>query len=120
MLGDVSPALLPEAVQQALVDAVEQDGLGLVVQCGTRHMPWDFAAGPLAEILPMHFDATSAATAAAGPPPDESRGSAVSHGLPAPAFAPFRMVVTPAGARASGLCDQRQSDAGSRNLEPDA
>ena len=34
--------------QKALVEAVENDGLGLIVQCGTRHMPWDFVGGPLA------------------------------------------------------------------------
>ncbi len=81
MLGDISPALLPDAQQTALVEAIQQDGLGLIVQCGPRHMPWDFAGGPLAEILPMRFDALSA-----------------TRGQQAHAFAPFRMLVTPTGA----------------------
>jgi hypothetical protein len=85
MLGDISPALLPDGEQTALVEAIQQDGLGLIVQCGSRHMPWDFAGGPLANILPMRFDATSASASA-------------TKGLSAPAFAPFRMLVTPAGA----------------------
>jgi hypothetical protein len=95
MLGDISPTLLPEAEQKALVAAVEDDGLGLIVQCGTRHMPWDFAGGPLAAILPMTFDAAPASQGAAA---DDANPDGVLHGLQAPAFAPFRMIVTPTGA----------------------
>ena len=51
------PRCSPKREQKALVEAVENDGLGLIVQCGNRHMPWDFVGGPLAAILPMTFDA---------------------------------------------------------------
>jgi hypothetical protein len=99
MLGDISPTLLPEEQQKALVEAVEDDGLGLIVQCGPRHMPWDFVGGPLAAILPMTFDATPARQAAAPPPADDADSPQPTlHGLQAPAFAPFRMIVTPTGA----------------------
>ncbi|HTU24965.1 MAG TPA: hypothetical protein VMF30_06185 [Pirellulales bacterium] len=103
LLGDVSPRLLPPGEQRALVKAVEEDGLGLVVQCGTRHMPWDFVGSPLAAILPMTFDAASPVSSDPGADPaaspsDGAAPSGVTHGLPAPIFAPFRMLVTPAGA----------------------
>ncbi|HEY1784640.1 MAG TPA: hypothetical protein VGG30_03795, partial [Pirellulales bacterium] len=97
MLGDISPTLLPEAQQKALVQAVEEDGLGLIVQCGNRHMPWDFVGGPLAAILPMTFDPTAGKTVAA-PAADDATAQPALHGLQAPAFAPFRMIVTPTGA----------------------
>jgi hypothetical protein len=96
LLGDISPTLLPEAEQKALVAAVENDGLGLIVQCGNRHMPWDFVGGPLAAILPMTFDAVPAKQAEA--PADNTIPVEALRGLQAPAFAPFRMIVTPTGA----------------------
>ncbi len=104
MLGDVSPNMLPEDVQKALVTAVEDDGLGVIIQCGSRHMPWDFKNSPLATILAMTYDATPAKQAGGAKPAGEEKQSPDDesnvklYGLEAPAFAPFRMIVTPAGA----------------------
>ncbi len=53
LLGDVSPALLPGRFQEQLLRAVEEEGLGLVVQAGTVSMPMAFADGPLAKLMPM-------------------------------------------------------------------
>ena len=79
LLGDISPDLLPERVARQLVRAVEEDGLGLIVQAGVMSMPHRFGNHPLAGLLPVE--------------PDSDRA-----GLDAPAFAPFRMRVTAAGA----------------------
>jgi hypothetical protein len=97
LLGDISPALLPDEQQKALVAAIENDGLGLIIQCGNRHMPWDFAGGPLAAILPMTFD-TPARQPAEPSSSEDAPAQSILHGLLAPAFAPFRMIVTPTGA----------------------
>ncbi len=98
MLGDISPTLLPEVEQKALVEAVQDDGLGLIVQCGSRHMPWDFVGGPLAAILPMTFFAGPPRQAGGTSPPGDANSASTLHGWQAPAFAPFRMIVTPTGA----------------------
>jgi hypothetical protein len=67
------------------------------VQCGPRHMPWDFAGGPLADVLPMRFDPTGARTTEEASVQAAGLAGAT-HGLQAPAFGPFRMLVTPSGA----------------------
>lgn len=84
MLGDVSRAMLTDTVIAALVEAVEEEGVGLLVQAGTEHMPHAFADTSLAELLPLRFSA-AASTAQRG-------------GVEADAFAPFRMTVTATGA----------------------
>ena len=61
-------------------------------------MPWDFVGGPLAAILPMTFDASPAKQAEAASQNGDAKSDATLHGLQAPAFAPFRMIVTPTGA----------------------
>ncbi|MBI1367716.1 MAG: hypothetical protein GC162_03590 [Planctomycetes bacterium] len=87
MLGDISPAMLPPTLQEALVKAVEDEGVGLIVQAGTEHMPIDFLDAPLGKLLPMKFEVR----------PSESEAGVMTAGAEAPAFAPFRMTVTPAG-----------------------
>jgi hypothetical protein len=91
MLGDVSPALLPIEQQRLLVQAVEEEGLGLIIQCGSQHMPWDYLDAPLAQLLPLKYDRPQPRAAAAGL-------LAPVGGEQAPAFAPFRMAVTGSGA----------------------
>ncbi|MCK4293055.1 MAG: hypothetical protein KAY65_07645 [Planctomycetes bacterium] len=85
MLGDITPRLLPEALQRELALAVERDGVGLIVQAGPQAMPHAFADGPLAGLLPVKF--------ATG----KVESSAKSDGIEAPAFAPFQMTVTSQG-----------------------
>jgi len=86
MLGDITPAQLPPRLQEELARAVEEDGLGLIVRAGPHAMPHAFAGGPLVRLLPVKLE--SGGTAGSAPA-----------GMEAPAFAPFRMVVTASGAR---------------------
>ncbi|NQT93905.1 MAG: hypothetical protein HQ559_14185 [Lentisphaerae bacterium] len=78
MIGDVSPAFLTPRHQEQLAAAVTDHGVGLIVQAGTVHMPHDYADGPLAQQLPVVVTRHPV-------------------GRTAPAFAPFRMSVTPSG-----------------------
>lgn len=81
MLGDISPEMLPRAVQEQLVQAISEEGVGLIVQAGFQHMPHAFVAGddaPLISALPLTMSA--------------------SPGRDAPAHAPFTMLVTASGA----------------------
>lgn len=78
ILGDVSPAFLTARLQEQLAKAVNELGVGLVVQAGPAHMPHAFAGGPLAGTLPVIVNRRPA-------------------GRDAPAFAPFRMSLTAAG-----------------------
>lgn len=80
MLGDVSPQVLTAHHQAQLLKAVEEEGVGLIVQAGPAHMPHAFAEGPLGARLPVRV------SAAEGPA-----------GLSAPGFAPFRMQVEAPG-----------------------
>jgi hypothetical protein len=89
ILGDVSPALLPPQMQEALAKAVEEDGVGLVIQCGTQFMPQAFLDGPLGRLLPVKFDGEKRGG-------DEAK-AAGGGGIDAPSFAPFKMTVTPTG-----------------------
>ena len=61
------------------------------MQCGSQHMPWDFLDAPLAQLLPLTYERPKPPAAVAGP-------LAPRGGVQAPAFAPFRMAVTSAGA----------------------
>ncbi|MBE3132450.1 MAG: hypothetical protein IMZ55_03180, partial [Acidobacteria bacterium] len=85
VLGDVTPDLLPGRLQQQIARAVEEDGLGLIVQAGPRAMPHAFADGPLAKLLPVRI--VRGDGVAAGDQP----------GMEAPPFAPFVMQVTAPG-----------------------
>lgn len=78
MVGDVSEHLLTAQAQATLKQAVEDEGVGLIVQAGPEHMPHEFADGPLAELLPLKVTEQA--------------------GVEAPAFSPFRMTVTATGA----------------------
>lgn len=92
ILGDISPALLPLKAQEQLAKAVEEEGLGLIIQAGAQHMPHAFLQGPLGRLLPVKINvgpqSESGPIMQATPLP----------GLEAPAFAPFRMKVTAPGA----------------------
>ncbi|MCX5659106.1 MAG: hypothetical protein NTW19_05205 [Planctomycetota bacterium] len=92
ILGDISPALLPPKLQEQLAKAVEEDGLGLIIQAGVQHMPQEFYRGPLGRLLPVKLEFA----------PDAATGniaqSAPLPGIEAPAFAPYRMKVTATGA----------------------
>ena len=103
ILGDVSPKLLTPKLQQQLLLAVEEEGLGIIVQAGTQHMPnayWGDHEHGLARLLPvtmaLHQDAEPADTT-----PDRATAASSAKpraGIHAPAFAPFQMHVTALGA----------------------
>ena len=86
ILGDISPAMLPQRLQQQLARAVADFGVGLIVQAGPMHMPHHFASGPVGDLLPLQFAADDGTS-----PQDKS-------GLQAQVFAPFHMKVTSTGA----------------------
>lgn len=83
LVGDVPAALLDADRQRALVQAVEQRGVGVVFQPGGAHLPREYLAAPLAELFPVEVDA------AAG------EGSGV---VEAPDYQPLAMAVTARGA----------------------
>jgi len=83
VLGDVPAALLDAGRQEAIVEAVTQHGVGLVLQPGADHLPRDYSAAPLAELFPVTIDFAAAA------------GAAI---VEADAFDPLRMRVTARGA----------------------
>lgn len=99
-IGDISPSLLPPRLQEQLAKAVEEEGLGLIVQAGSQSMPRDFAGGPLARLLPVRID-TRVADSETVMLVGVSKSGPVTRrvtGIEAPAFAPFRMTVTATGA----------------------
>lgn len=83
LLGDVPATLLDQRCQQALVEAVESRGVGVVFQPGGEHLPQDYAGAPLAALFPVEID-----VAAGG-------GSGV---IEAPDFEPLALAVTARGA----------------------
>lgn len=86
ILGDISPELLPRRFAEQLVRAIEEKGVGLIVQAGMMHMPHGFSDSPLEKVLPIRMRE------------DQGLPGEQSNGLTAPAFAPFQMKVTAAGA----------------------
>ena len=88
MLGDISPNMLPEKYQEELAKAVEENGVGLIVQAGTQHMPMAYLNGP-AGPGPAREAHDEEARQAAGPHKLHGR-----RGRP---FAPFHMSVTANG-----------------------
>ena len=100
LLGDITPDLLPAPLQEELVRAVTEDGLGLIVQVGPAAMPHAFAGGPLARLLPVKFAPSGQGAERTGP------------GLEAAAFAPFRMAIMATGSLHPAL---RLYDSASRN-----
>jgi len=104
VLGDITPDLLPSALQEELARAVTEDGLGLIVQVGPAAMPHAFAGGPLMRLLPLEFAPSEGKRGDDGP-----RRAA---GLEAAAFAPFRMAITATGSLHPAL---RLYDSASRN-----
>jgi len=83
ILGDVSTDLLTTDAAERLASAVRDKGVGLIVQPGHAHMPHAFADTALPGLLPVTLTHTH----------DATRG-----GRDAPAYAPFRMRVSAAGA----------------------
>lgn len=82
-LGDVAPADLPRARQEALVEAVLDRGVGLVFQPGGDHLPGAYAGEPLEALFPVEIDRSAGGSDAA---------------IEAADFRPFRMRVTARGA----------------------
>jgi len=103
LLGDISPHLLPPWLQEELIKAVEEEGVGLFVQAGTEHMPHEFTDGPLGKALPVTFTAAigeAAAGAAIEEKTVDADASAIQTGrggITAAPMDPFRMRVTAAG-----------------------
>jgi len=81
VLGDVSPELLTPKIQEALVRAVKEKAVGLVLQAGTQHLPHAYRDLPLGGIVPL--DAVPSAVGKGG--------------MYAEAFSPFTLAVTDAG-----------------------
>ncbi len=99
LLGDISSNLLPVKLQEQLVKAVEEDGLGLIVQAGPHHMPRGFLNGPLARILPVRFGGKGDASGTvSGSSLTDGSSVNILVGIDAPAFDPFHMKVTATGA----------------------
>jgi hypothetical protein len=57
ILGDVARASLSDSQLALLRDFVEERGGSLMVIAGEAHMPWDYRATPLAELLPAAIPA---------------------------------------------------------------
>lgn len=85
ILGDISMDMLPWKYQEQLIKAIDENGVGLVVQAGPSHMPHVFANRPLIDALPVKPRRNTK--------PNEDNLS----GLFAPAFKPFNMRITATG-----------------------
>lgn len=83
VLGDVAAADLPITSQEALVDAVQDRGVGVVFQPGGEHLPHDYSGAPLERLFPVEIDREAAGGAGTVESAD---------------FKPFRMRVTARGA----------------------
>ena len=81
VLGDVSPELLTPKFQEALVRAVKEKAVGLILQAGTQHLPHAYGDLPLGGLVPLDVAASAV-----------GRG-----GMQAEAFSPFALAVTDAG-----------------------
>ncbi|MFV2068052.1 MAG: hypothetical protein ACC645_13850, partial [Pirellulales bacterium] len=56
VLGDADPDLLGHKAIANLRDFVQQEGGGLVLISGPRHMPLRYAGTPLTQLLPIHLE----------------------------------------------------------------
>jgi hypothetical protein len=81
VLGDVSPELLTPQIQEAIVRAVKERAVGLILQAGTEHLPHAYRDTPLGQLVPLDVAASVV-----------GRG-----GMYAEAFSPFTLAVTDAG-----------------------
>lgn len=81
LLGDVSPELLTVKHQAALVQAIKETGVGLILQAGTEHLPHFYREMPLGTVLPL--EVTAAASGKGG--------------METAAFSPFTIEITDAG-----------------------
>lgn len=78
IIGDVSPELLDADFRELLSEAVRDKGVGLIVSAGTQAMPHRFDRA-FQDLLPVKFKGDAA-------------------GMEAPAYKPFRLEISPAGA----------------------
>ena len=81
VLGDISPELLTPKIQEALVRAVKEEAVGLILQAGTQYLPHAYRDLPLGELVPLDVAAA-----------EMGKG-----GMRAEAFSPFTLAVTDAG-----------------------
>lgn len=56
LLGDVPATVLDDARQRALVEAVTERGVGLVLQPGRDFLPRDYLTSPLETLFPVEID----------------------------------------------------------------
>ncbi len=89
ILGDVDPAALDADDLEALTEFVAVRGGTLVVVAGQHHMPADYAASPLADLLPVDLDGRTG-------PQGGLAGRAGALGVPS-ADAVYRASLTSAG-----------------------
>ncbi len=78
VIGDASPDILHDEFRKALIEAVREKGVGLIVQAGPRFMPHMFD-GEFQSLLPVTL-----------------RSNAQT-GIEAPAYKPFKIEITPEG-----------------------
>jgi len=57
VLGDLPPEIIGNSAMQAMSDWVSQFGGGLIMLAGRANMPWDYLSTPLADIIPVEFQA---------------------------------------------------------------
>jgi hypothetical protein len=95
VLGDVSPDLLSDTVRQALIEAVRDNGVGLIVQAGPRFMPQMYDR-EFQSLLPVMLR-------------DNAEG-----GMEAPAYKPFKIEITAEGLLHESL---RLHDDPGRNMQ---
>ncbi len=62
VLSDAAVSLLGSVFLEQLAAAVEQDGVGLVVVAGPRHLPGQLAGTPLAPLLPVELGSVAPPT----------------------------------------------------------
>ncbi len=94
IIGDASPDMLHDDFRKALIEAVRDKGVGLIVQAGPRFMPHLFDR-EFQSLLPVTL-----------------RNNATT-GLEAPAYKPFKIEITPEGLLHESL---RLHDEPGRNL----
>ncbi|HLQ45014.1 MAG TPA: hypothetical protein VK137_09820, partial [Planctomycetaceae bacterium] len=94
ILGDASPDILHDDFRKALIEAVRDKGVGLIVQAGPRFMPHLFDR-EFQSLLPVTLR------------------NNVTTGLEAPAYKPFKIEITPEGLLHESL---RLHDDPGRNL----
>lgn len=80
VLGDASPDILHDDFRKALIEAVRDKGVGLIVEAGPRFMP---------QLYDREFQSLLPVVLRTGP--------AATNGIEAPAYKPFKIELTPEG-----------------------